>query len=88
MDPDAFLLEMELTENEEEDPHGDVDIMDHCTVAMNAQPFLGYDGAEMRATLELTKGEDEIDMVEKPKYIEDGWVTVNRKSDRHDAVAR
>ena len=41
VDPDAHLQEIELPEDE--DPHGALDLMDHCMVAMNAQPVPGHE---------------------------------------------
>ena len=50
VDLDAPSLEIELPEDEEEDPHGDLDrSIDHCVVSMSAQSVLGYDGAEERS---------------------------------------
>ena len=38
VDPDAPLQEIELSEGEEEDPRGDLDLVGHCMAVMNPIP--------------------------------------------------
>ena len=102
VDTDEPSQEIELQEDKrEEDPRGDLDLLDHCTVAMRAQPVpgneeqQGFSGHIGKCELEqpVKRGSPRVlaprrDEAVRAEHVEDGWVTVNGEPHRRRPTRR